>query len=115
MRGAAAVSRRSGLSGARGGGRRPKATKLSACPRLLAAVENGLVGRLVAGADLGQTEGDYPDDLEMRISHETIYLSLFVQSRGELRRQLTAQLRTGRPAQPQGRAEQAGADRGDGR
>jgi IS30 family transposase len=32
----------------------------------------------------------------MRISHETIYLSLFVQSRGELRRQLTACLRTGR-------------------
>jgi IS30 family transposase len=32
----------------------------------------------------------------MRISHETIYLSLYVQSRGELRRQLTAQLRTGR-------------------
>jgi IS30 family transposase len=32
----------------------------------------------------------------MRISHETIYRSLYVQSRGELRRQLTAQLRTGR-------------------
>ena len=32
----------------------------------------------------------------MRISHETIYRSLYVQSRGELRRQLTAELRTGR-------------------
>ena len=32
----------------------------------------------------------------MRISHETIYRSLYVQSRGELRRQLTANLRTGR-------------------
>ncbi len=32
----------------------------------------------------------------MRISHETIYRSLYVQSRGELRRELTAQLRTGR-------------------
>ena len=31
----------------------------------------------------------------MRISHETIYRSLYVQSRGELRRQLTAQLRSG--------------------
>jgi IS30 family transposase len=40
----------------------------------------------------------------MRISHETIYQSLFVQSRGELRRQLTAQLRTGRArGKPQGR------------
>ncbi len=32
----------------------------------------------------------------MRISHETIYRSLYVQSRGEQRRQLTANLRTGR-------------------
>jgi len=38
----------------------------------------------------------------MRISHETIYLSLFVQSRGELRRQLTARLRTGRTKRRQG-------------
>jgi hypothetical protein len=33
---------------------------------------------------------------QMRISPGTIYQSLFVQSRGELRRQLTAELRTGR-------------------
>src|SRR6478672_2185435 len=39
---------------------------------------------------------EFPDDPRMRISHETIYLSLYVQSRGELRRQLSAQLRTGR-------------------
>ena len=26
---------------------------------------------------------DYPDDLEMRVSHETIYRSLFVQARGD--------------------------------
>jgi len=32
----------------------------------------------------------------MRISPETIYQSLYLQSRGELRRQLTANLRTGR-------------------
>ena len=34
--------------------------------------------------------------MELRISHETIYRSLYVQSRGELRRQLTRQLRSGR-------------------
>ena len=39
---------------------------------------------------------DYPDDLEMRVSHETIYRSLFVQARGALRKELTACLRTGR-------------------
>src|SRR5258708_655087 len=39
---------------------------------------------------------DFPDDETMRISHEAIYQALFVQSRGALRRQLTACLRTGR-------------------
>jgi IS30 family transposase len=39
---------------------------------------------------------DYPDDLEMRVSHETIYRSLFVQARGGLRKELTASLRSGR-------------------
>lgn len=39
---------------------------------------------------------DYPDDESMRISHEAIYQSLFVQGRGALRRELTACLRTGR-------------------
>ena len=39
---------------------------------------------------------DFPDDLEMRVSHETIYLSLFVQSRGALRKELYKCLRTGR-------------------
>jgi transposase, IS30 family len=39
---------------------------------------------------------DFPDDLEMRVSHETIYRALFVQSRGELRRDLHKCLRTGR-------------------
>jgi hypothetical protein len=38
----------------------------------------------------------YPDDPEMRVSYETIYLSLFVQSRGALRKELTRYLRTGR-------------------
>ena len=39
---------------------------------------------------------EFPDDLSMRVSHETIYQSLFVQSRGALRKELTACLRTGR-------------------
>lgn len=38
----------------------------------------------------------YPDDPTMRVSHETIYQSLFVQGRGELRRELTRCLRSGR-------------------
>jgi IS30 family transposase len=39
---------------------------------------------------------DFPDDPAMRVSHEAIYQSLYVQGRGALRRELTACLRTGR-------------------
>lgn len=39
---------------------------------------------------------DYPDDPMMRISHEGIYQSLFIQGRGALRRELVACLRSGR-------------------
>src|SRR5512144_183199 len=39
---------------------------------------------------------EFPDDESMRVSHEAIYQSLFVQGRGGLRRELTACLRTGR-------------------
>jgi IS30 family transposase len=39
---------------------------------------------------------DFPDDESMRVSHEAIYQSLYVQGRGALRRELTACLRTGR-------------------
>jgi IS30 family transposase len=38
----------------------------------------------------------YPGDDGMRVSHETIYQSLFVQTRGELRRELTEHLRSKR-------------------
>ena len=39
---------------------------------------------------------DFPNDVSMRISHEAIYQSLYVQSRGALKRELVACLRTGR-------------------
>src|SRR3954462_4242920 len=39
---------------------------------------------------------DFPDDQSMRVSHEAIYQSLYVQGGGALRRELTACLRTGR-------------------
>ncbi len=39
---------------------------------------------------------DFPEDATMRISHEAVYQSLYVQGRGALRRELTACLRTGR-------------------
>ena len=39
---------------------------------------------------------DFPDDEGMRVSHETIYRSLYVQGKGGLKRELVKQLRTGR-------------------
>jgi IS30 family transposase len=39
---------------------------------------------------------DFPDDESMRISHEAIYQSLFIESRGALKRELVSCLRTGR-------------------
>ena len=46
----------------------------------------------------------YPGDEEMRVSHETIYQSLYVQGRGALRKELWQALRTGRARRrPQGR------------
>ena len=39
---------------------------------------------------------EFPDDPMMRVSHETIYQSIYVQGRGELRRELARCLRTGR-------------------
>ena len=39
---------------------------------------------------------DFPDDADMRISHEAIYQALYIQGRGALKRELVACLRTGR-------------------
>lgn len=52
---------------------------------------------------------DFPDRPEMWVSHETIYKSIYVQGRGELRRELARCLRTGRAhRRSQGRAEKRG-------
>jgi IS30 family transposase len=52
---------------------------------------------------------EFPDDPEMRVSHETIYQSLFVQGRGELRRELARCLRSGRTVRrSRGRVERRG-------
>jgi transposase, IS30 family len=89
--------------------RRPKPTKLSRCPELLAEVERRLAERYSPEQISARLRIDFPDDRRMRISHETIYLSLYVQARGELRRELARCLRTGRTRRkPQGRLERRG-------
>jgi IS30 family transposase len=47
---------------------------------------------------------DFPDRPEMRVSHETIYQGLYVESRGALKKELTRHLRTGRSVRKPQRA-----------
>jgi len=75
--------------------RRPKRAKLAQCERLRAVVEGKLERRWSPQQISGWLVRAFPEDPEMRVSHETIYLSLFVQSRGALGRELTRHLRRG--------------------
>jgi IS30 family transposase len=80
---------------ARHAAKRPKPCKLRA-GRLLDEVSTRLE-QLWSPQEIAQRlPMDFPDDPEMRVSHETIYQSLFVQGRGELRRELARCLRSGR-------------------
>ncbi|CAA9459995.1 MAG: Transposase and inactivated derivatives, IS30 family [uncultured Rubrobacteraceae bacterium] len=54
----------------------------------------------------------YPDDEAMRVSHETIYRTLFVQARGALKRELLAHLRSRRMMRRGRHASTAGQQRG---
>jgi IS30 family transposase len=76
--------------------KRPKSTKLDGNVRLCQAVVDGLE-TLWSPEQISRVLAElYPGDPTMNISHETIYKSLYVQSRGELRRELAQCLRTGR-------------------
>jgi IS30 family transposase len=76
--------------------RRPKPTKLAANPRLLARVISDFEQLWSPEQIADRLHKEFGDDETMRISHETIYKTLYVQGRGELRRELAACLRTGR-------------------
>jgi transposase, IS30 family len=75
---------------------RPKPAKLAICPRLRAEVQERLRQRWSPEQIAASLAQEFPDEPEMRVSHETIYQSLYVQGRGALRRELAACLRTGR-------------------
>jgi IS30 family transposase len=75
--------------------RRPKPAKLALNGRLREVVEDKLERRWSPEQISGWLSVTYPDDPEMQVSHETIYLSLFVQTRGALRKELTRYLRRG--------------------
>jgi transposase, IS30 family len=88
--------------------RRPKACKL-ACPQLAAQVTGWLQQWWSPVQICQRLRIEYPGDPMMRVSHETIYQALYVQGRGELRRELARCLRTGRARRrPRGRGENTG-------
>lgn len=89
--------------------RRPKTTKLAAYPDLRKRVICDLK-KLLSPQQIAVTlRAEFPDDETMRISHETIYKSIYVQGRGELRRELARCLRTGRAKRvPRGRIDNRG-------
>ncbi len=75
---------------------RPKPAKLATNLVLRGRVEQDLRKRYSPEQITGRLRADFPNDPEMWVSPETIYQSLYVQSRGALRRDLTKCLRTGR-------------------
>nr|WP_086008090.1 IS30 family transposase [Nocardia concava] len=76
--------------------RRPKPGKLATTPELAAIVQDRLERRHSPEQIAGALRTQFGDRPEMQVSHETIYKALYVQGRGELRRELHTALRTGR-------------------
>jgi len=89
--------------------RRPKRCRLGAHPKLRYLV----AGRLAADWSPEQISGwlkqQFPMDPSLRVSHETIYRTLFLQARGALKKELIAHLRTVRRLRrPNGVAHSSG-------
>ncbi|MEE9177256.1 MAG: IS30 family transposase, partial [Acidimicrobiia bacterium] len=84
--------------------RRPKPAKLATNHRLREVVESKLELWWSPRQVSEWLTDTYPDNQEMRVSHETIYQTLFIQGKGSLRKELWRCLRTGRATRrPQGR------------
>jgi IS30 family transposase len=89
--------------------RRPKPTKLATNPQLCRRVIGELEGLWSPQQIARRLRAEHPNDASMWVSHETIYKSIYVQGRGELRRELARCLRSGRAQRrPQGRLERRG-------
>ncbi len=76
--------------------RRPKLSKLATHHRLREQVQTRLDELHSPAQIAARLREDFADEPEMRVSHETIYQSLYVQGRGQLRRELHQCLRSGR-------------------
>jgi transposase, IS30 family len=86
---------------------RPKPGKLAGNPRLREAIADGLRRRWSPEQISRRLQLQFPEQPEMHVTHETIYQALYVQGRGELRRELARCLRTGRAVRrPQRRPDE---------
>lgn len=87
--------------------RRPKPLKIPSNPHLLALIQQGLENKLSPEQICGRLRLDYPDRDDLRVSHETIYKTIYLQARGGLKRDIQALTRTGRTLRfPQHRSGQ---------
>lgn len=75
---------------------RPKACRLARQARLRWRVAQKLAQQWSPEQIAGWLKRQYPTDPDMQLSHETIYRSLFIQTRGVLKKELMAHLRTKR-------------------
>ncbi|MFI7050962.1 IS30 family transposase [Streptosporangium canum] len=75
---------------------RPKPSKIGQNPELRAYIQDHLHKRWSPEQIVRSLRRSFPDRAEMHVCHETIYQALYVQGRGELRRELARALRTGR-------------------
>lgn len=76
-----------------GRAQRPKDCRLTMLPRLRRAVARKLRRNWSPQQISAWLKHEYPDDDTMHVSHETIYCSLFVQTRGVFRKELMGHLR----------------------
>lgn len=76
--------------------RRPKPSKLAVNERLHEEVQRRLLEEHSPEQIAERLVIDFPNDPEMRVSPETIYRSIYIQGKGNLRRELHTCLRTGR-------------------
>lgn len=89
---------------------RPRQRKLLVCKELREYVQAKLALHWSPEQISNRLRVDFPYTESMRVSHETIYQSIYVQGKGALRRELVAALRTGRAARKPKRT--SGARRG---
>jgi IS30 family transposase len=75
---------------------RPKVCLLAAKPYLCETVASKLRQNWSPEQICGWLRREFPDNADMRVSHETIYRSLFIQARGVLKKELVSHLRSRR-------------------